>query len=219
MNCWECEQLFDAYLDGQLAGSLRLEFEAHRLHCQHCQQSLAMLETVGSVIASDNDAPELAEDFTERVMQQVERGGQARILRLPRRRTWWAAGGLASAAAAVALAFLVPWQSPEPLSATPGMGDSVAPELAEGNLDREHIVRLIAEGVEDRFWEMHAAGNQLSNDLAALAQYLDIAVPADVVAESEKLAENPWTGFWQPALPPEDAELDDTSSSDGLHSI
>ena len=44
MNCSEAEQLFDAFLDGQLTGSLRLELDAHRLRCRRCQQTLAMME-------------------------------------------------------------------------------------------------------------------------------------------------------------------------------
>ncbi|MHC5035492.1 MAG: anti-sigma factor family protein, partial [Planctomycetota bacterium] len=72
MNCSECERLFDAYLDGQLAGSLRLEFDAHRLRCRRCQQTLAMLETIGNVIASDPQVPEMSVTFTDRVMRQIQ---------------------------------------------------------------------------------------------------------------------------------------------------
>ncbi len=103
MICSECEQLFDAYLDGQLAGSLRLEFDAHRLRCRHCQQTLAMLESIGHVISSDAQAPELSGDFTSRVMQQVE---QPRVLRWPLPRIAIFLGAAAQVAAVLVFALL-----------------------------------------------------------------------------------------------------------------
>ncbi|HUU95800.1 MAG TPA: hypothetical protein VM487_08665 [Phycisphaerae bacterium] len=71
MNCSEAEQLFDAHLDGQLTGSLRLELDAHRLRCRRCQQTLAMMEACEHVLAADRRVPALAEDFTERVMSDA----------------------------------------------------------------------------------------------------------------------------------------------------
>jgi len=71
MNCSEAEQLFDAYLDGQLTGSLRLELDAHRLRCRRCQQTLAMMEACEHVLTADQRVPALAEDFTERVMSDA----------------------------------------------------------------------------------------------------------------------------------------------------
>ena len=73
MNCSEAEQLFDAYLDGQLTGSLRLELDAHRLRCRRCQQTLAMMEACEHVLTADRRAPELSVDFTERVMADTTR--------------------------------------------------------------------------------------------------------------------------------------------------
>src|SRR5512143_2249321 len=99
MICSECEQLFDAYLDGHLAGSLRLEFDAHRLRCPHCQQTLAMLETIGHVIAADSHRqPELSAGFTDRVLEEITRPRE-RIFRLPYVRAAVVVGALAQAAA------------------------------------------------------------------------------------------------------------------------
>src|SRR5512143_2502532 len=103
MICSECEQLFDAYLDGQLAGSLRLEFDAHRLRCRHCQQTLAMLEAVGHVISSDSQAPELSGDFTSRVMRQIE---QPHVVRWPMPRVALVLGAVAQIAAVLVFALV-----------------------------------------------------------------------------------------------------------------
>ncbi|MBL8879060.1 MAG: zf-HC2 domain-containing protein, partial [Phycisphaerales bacterium] len=71
MNCSEWEGLLDAYLDGQLSGALRLEFDAHRLRCRRCQQSLAMMEAITHVVATDERSPAISDDFTQRVMSQI----------------------------------------------------------------------------------------------------------------------------------------------------
>jgi RNA polymerase sigma-70 factor, ECF subfamily len=73
MRCAEYERLLDAYLDGHLAGSLRLEFDAHRLRCRQCQQTLAMMEAIGHVLAAPPRAPALSEDFTDLVMGRIEK--------------------------------------------------------------------------------------------------------------------------------------------------
>ena len=77
MNCSDAERLFDAFLDRQLSGTLRLELDAHRLRCRQCQQTLAMLESCGEVIASDRRGPVLSDDFAERVMADVSEQQQS----------------------------------------------------------------------------------------------------------------------------------------------
>jgi hypothetical protein len=131
MNCSEAEQLFDAYLDGQLTGSLRLELDAHRLRCRRCQQTLAMMEACEHVLTADRRVPELAEDFTERVMTDV---GQRRRIpgRLRSTRVALAAGFVVQAAAVLILAIIIQSQPGEPL---PG----------PGAVDRPNEV-LVAEG-------------------------------------------------------------------------
>ena len=83
MNCAEAEQFFDAYLDGELSGSLRLEFDAHRLRCPLCQQKLAMMEACEHIIARDTRTPACSDDFTYRVMNEIR---ERRVLRLHARR-------------------------------------------------------------------------------------------------------------------------------------
>ena len=68
MNCEQVQNLFDAYLDGELSGPLAAEFGAHKLNCPSCRRELALLEVAGDVIAADVDAPPLGEEFTERLL-------------------------------------------------------------------------------------------------------------------------------------------------------
>jgi hypothetical protein len=219
MNCCECEQLFDAYLDGHLAGSLRLEFDAHRLRCRRCQQTLAMLETIGHVIASDPHVPELPASFTDRVLRDIARprGG---VLRFPRTRVAVVTAALAQAAAVLAIAVL--WNT-RPAASAPS---AAAPALASVTDDAEvrdpaynAVLGVIVEGVEDRLWAMHAAGSKLTSEVKNLARYLDISLPEDVARESSKIAGvNPWQAFWG-TLGPNEEEPEPTPSADDVHSI
>lgn len=106
MNCSDAEQLYDAYLDGELSGALRLEFDAHRLCCSTCQKKIAMLESFEFVVASDKRGPALSDDFTERVMAEV---ADAPIRLRTRRRRTIAAAIVLQAAAAALFIMLWPW--------------------------------------------------------------------------------------------------------------
>jgi hypothetical protein len=69
VNCREFEQFLDSYLDGDLQGTLKLEFEAHLVDCECCGHEFAMMEAVGRIISSPGpDEPRLSSDFTDRVM-------------------------------------------------------------------------------------------------------------------------------------------------------
>ena len=107
-DCSEAEQFFDAYLDGGLSGSLRLEFDAHRLRCPVCQQKLAMMEACEHIISGDTRMPALSDDFTYRVMNEIR---DRRVLRLRARRTRIVAAAsiLLPAAAVLLLAVLWPF--------------------------------------------------------------------------------------------------------------
>jgi len=220
MNCSECEQFFDAYLDGQLAGSLRLEFDAHRLRCRHCQQTLAMLETVGHVLASDPPAPSLSEEFTARVMCDIA-AGQPRKVRFPLTRVAVVAGALLQAAAVLALAVFWNAQSgATKTTPTPVPAVTVETDDDEGPPGYEAVHRLIAEGIEDRLWDAHAAGAKLGADITQLARYLNIAVPEDVARETSKLARvNPWQAVWDVLTPAEEDEPEPAPPAEDVHSI
>jgi anti-sigma factor RsiW len=221
MNCSQCEQLVDAYLDGELSGGLRVEFDAHRLRCRHCQQMLAMIETAGHVISANHGIPELSDDFADRVMKRVD-VRRGRILRLPQVRI--AAGVAMALQAAAVLVFAVMWRAPaldDPTAVKTIGADAADVDLTAVRTPAEEDAYLaVVDGIENRLWEMHQAGQQLSTDLEGLARYLDIAVPNEVAAHTEQVARmNPWQFFWGTLLPAEEEEPAPAVTSDGLHTI
>ncbi|MFN0137332.1 MAG: anti-sigma factor family protein [Phycisphaerae bacterium] len=147
MNCVEAEQLYDAYLDGELGGSLRLEFDAHRLRCPLCQQKLAMLEACEQIIAGDRRTPALSDDFTDRVMAQIA-GTRVTPQPLSMRRLYVGIGGGLSVAAAVALVFML-----RPALDAPIPGDDRSSTLVAGKTDdsgKPAISTELAKAMEDK---------------------------------------------------------------------
>lgn len=221
MNCSECEQLFDAYLDGQLTGSLRLEFDAHRLRCRHCQQMLAMLETVGNVIASDEPTPDLSLDFTARVLADVAR--PPRRLRISRRIVVVGALGL-QAAAVLLLVLLVNTRASAPRSAP---DFSTVWNVAGQPVDpgEEALKAWIVRRIEDRAWEMHAAGASLAADLTEMRRYMhryaNTLLPDDFRKSAQNVSVNPVLGLLEVVVPGEAAEPESVPppTVDGLYTI
>jgi hypothetical protein len=219
MNCSECEQLLDAYLDGQLTGSLRLEFDAHRLRCRRCQQTLAMLEACANVISSDTQIPQLSDGFTERVLETVSQP-EPRVVRFPLRRVAIIAGAIVQAAAV--LAFAVMWNTPEVEPAAAPVSGAAVTGVSEGagSAGSEAIRDLIVERVEERLWDMHLAGVQWTTDLYNLARFCQVMVPEEVARESSQMASgNPWDAIWETLRPVEEEEAAPTLVADGIHSI
>lgn len=222
MNCSECEKLFDAYLDGHLRGSLRLEFDAHRLRCTHCQQTLAMLETIGNVLASDVQTPELSDDFTDRVVESLERPVPAKWSR-PRLRLAVVAGAVLQAAAILMFALL--WRSPAaPRGAEPEaplMNGGVTLATGMDDADPERLRGLIFERAEDYAWEWHRAGIELTSNFVDMLRYGEVLVPDDVIRESEKIAgANPLLGIMESLVPAEEDEPEAVlPAADEIHSI
>lgn len=219
MNCCECEQLFDAYLDGGLAGSLRLEFDAHRLRCRRCQQTLAMLETVGHVIASDPQMPALSDDFTERVMHKIVRTPK-HTTRIPLRRVAVVGAAVLQAAAVLTFALLWTGRPADDAAPAPAPVVNVAGEWDHGDPGYDAVLGEIIEGVEDQLWDMHAAGTKLTAEVAGLARYLNITVPEDVMRESQKVTRvNPWQSVWDVFNPPAEDEPQPAGPASDVHSI
>lgn len=102
MNCEQAQQLFDAYLDGELSTSLATELGAHRLRCSECRRALALLEVTGHVLTSYDDRVSLKEGFEERLLACVD---DRSSFRQRFRRTVYILGPLA-AAAVITMAFL-----------------------------------------------------------------------------------------------------------------
>jgi len=103
MHCEQAQQLFDAYLNGELPSSLVTELGAHRLSCANCRRELALLEVTGHIITSSQDDETLSGGFTQRLLSCMDEPGLG-VWRRWRRRLY-VAGPLA-AAAVVVLAFL-----------------------------------------------------------------------------------------------------------------
>jgi hypothetical protein len=69
VNCREFEQYLDQYLDRELEGTLKLEFEAHMVECESCGHMYAMMEAVGQIVGAPSpNEPKLSSDFTDRIM-------------------------------------------------------------------------------------------------------------------------------------------------------
>jgi hypothetical protein len=168
MKCSEAEQFFDAYLDGELAGSLRLEFDAHRLRCTVCQQKLAMMESCEHILARDTRGPVLSDDFTDRVMDEIE---QRRVLAAHSRRRLVIGAAVALQAAAVivfALLLTAYWNRPAPVlppGEDPIFTREVGDAMATGNRD------TLMELIQVRAGQLEAARSNLKGEVAALAGY------------------------------------------------
>lgn len=220
MNCAECERLFDAYLDGRLGGSLRLEFDAHRLRCQDCQQTLAMLEAVGHVIASDDDVPSLSADFSDRVLRRIA-GPQARPIRFRRR---WAVAIAAAAQVAAVVTFATVWYTQRDTAEGSAAGRPPAAEAGDYRATPafQGMRALFLEHVEDYVWNFQNAGRRLTSDLSNLAAYLNITVPEDYVRESVRVADvgaNPFIELWEALVPRTEEEPEPAPPADEVHSL
>lgn len=194
MNCAEWERLLDAYLDGQLSGSLRLEFDAHRLRCRRCQQTVAMMEACEHVLATDARVPALPDDFTDRVMVAIEQRKPAAV-RYRGLRVALVAGGLFQAAAVLAFVFYTPVQRSTVAPSNPSRPVVMpGPDYASlrDRVDREeYLVRMIERAVDAR--------RSIASDLGGLAQYpLAMMVPDEVARSSSNLMNvNPLMGLFE----------------------
>jgi anti-sigma factor RsiW len=209
MNCNGFGQLLDAYLDEELKGGLRLEFDAHRLRCARCQQTLAMMEALAHTVASDNRAPALSPQFTDGVMARLSH----RPRRLMATRVVVAVGMVAQAAAVLLLALYLGHGSPEAATSNvvvqAGVGRGAA---LTASLNEVDVYEDIVNRVEQRITRLHAAGRTVTGDVVQLAQYLNITLPEDLADASLEMAvADPWTGFWRAVFPVPAAENSETS--------
>jgi hypothetical protein len=112
MNCEQAENLFDAYLNGELSQSLRTELAAHRMQCPQCRHELALMEVTGHVIAAGADEhPSLDDEFTDRLLSCIDRPGRASAPAWHRR--LWVGGSVFAAAAALVITFTLLLNRPE----------------------------------------------------------------------------------------------------------
>jgi hypothetical protein len=104
VNCQQFEIFLDQYLDGDLDGTLKLEFETHLVQCETCGHLYAMMEAAGQIIADDDpQVPVLRADFTDRVIAGVAKQ-KRKTLRIHR---WVARSTVAAAIAMIVLGLVV----------------------------------------------------------------------------------------------------------------
>ncbi len=177
MNCHDVEQFFDAFLDGELEGSLRLEFDAHRLRCRDCQQKLALLETCTHILSgSEPQTPELSGDFTDSVMAALEQQARSEPVTARILHRIWPAVALLPAAVLLLLAFVGPrfgsgTTQPDNASATT-VTDLQTIRNAMGS--RVDLYQLIM-GEAERIW---SAKHDLTSEARALPSYVINLLPA-----------------------------------------
>ncbi len=204
MNCPEAEQFFDAYLDGELIGSLRLEFDAHRLRCSACQQKLAMMETCEHILARDTRMPTLSEGFTDRVMAEIEQ--RRLVARRTRKRRITIVATVALQAAAV-IVFAVVWSGYWKTTPTPGP----APEVIDWEKFRAERDRAFVENnpgmLEDVINGALTVHGNIKKDASGLGRYAGHLFNDGVIDALSSLSDatpSLWDAIniFRPATPP-----------------
>jgi hypothetical protein len=221
MNCRDCEQLFDAYLDGELGGAMRLEFDAHRLRCPQCERSLAMMQSIGSAIAANDVGPALSADFADRVMAQIA----ARQPAIRRQRAYrLVAGGVGGIGIAAAFFFALrstplPSGNSQPLN-PPQKNTEIAAVNPLGDLPdkaaRAAAVReLLSHRMEDRLITLHDAGKEVTAEFLQWKQYFNnVTVPEYIARAASQLADAAPMNLFQLALPDNSEDIGTDSGVD-----
>ncbi len=141
MTCVEAEPLLHAYLDGELDLSASLAIEKHLQSCGECADAYQKLELLRSEIA-DADLDFASDAALERVRVAVERqAGLER--RTGRGMAWRNAAFLAAVAAALVLAFVLPWRYA-------GGRDSIDREIVDSHIRSLQADHLIDVASSDR---------------------------------------------------------------------
>lgn len=181
MNCSDAERLFDAFLDRELSGTLRVELDAHRLRCRRCQQTLAMLESCGDVIASDRRGPLLGDDFAERVMADIadRQDSRTKIYRFRGTRVAAVVGTLIPAAAVLAIAVLISNSDPSNVPPSDVNLDHTALTM-KSDVDMLGGGKLVWEKIE----RGALTTSYLNENARRLMQYLNLEVGEAVAAAS-----------------------------------
>lgn len=218
MNCSEAEQFFDAYLDRELSGSLRLEFDAHRLRCPVCQQKLAMMEACEHILSRDSLAPTPPEDFTARVMDEV--GGRRLIARRTRRRRI-AIGVVVASQAAAVLAIALVWVAYWRPTASPALDEEFAAKV-EDLIEAKDWVGLYDSIVSRAEERARAAGlvlKRVEEDLGGLARYAgNLSILSEFSDSADAAMPGPWDVF-RPVPPAPAEEAEPASDGTGLYRL
>ncbi len=104
MDCEQAQQLFDAYLDGDLSPAMRTELGAHQLQCEDCRRALALLEVSGHIVAADpHETTGLDDGFVDRLLEACHESPQNQPFQRIRRFIFVGSGLAAAAVVGLAL--------------------------------------------------------------------------------------------------------------------
>lgn len=134
MRCEQADELFNPYLDGELAPSLAGELAAHCLQCPDCRQALALIEVTGHLLVVDDEPVVLDEGFTDRLMACL---GQQRPPRIVRLRRYLNIGAPLAAAAVITLALLGVFENKRFVAGEKEFAPSKASSMVEKNPSTE----------------------------------------------------------------------------------
>jgi hypothetical protein len=215
MNCSEAEHFFDAYLDGELAGSLRLEFDAHRLRCTVCQQKLAMMEACEHILARDTRGPALSEGFTDRVMSEID---QQRIIARRVRKRRLIIGTTVAFQAAAIITFAVLWIGYWSKPAPPVPNDpAFVAEVKDAMEGGDRVV--LSDLVFARRDEYLAARSNLEDEVHGLARLASTLSILDGLSIQPDTTPSPWSIFPQVPTPASSEETEPEPDAAGSYSL
>lgn len=115
MNCGDCRELISDFLDGQLHGSVKREFEEHSRTCEDCASALRGVRAVRTRLA-ELPRHQLPDAFGFRIKRMLAEEAEREQSWLRRVREWlspkpetaWAAAsGTVAALASVALVWMI----------------------------------------------------------------------------------------------------------------
>ena len=168
MYCDQFEKLIDAHLDGELAGALRLEFDAHRVNCSTCEHAVTLMEAVSTVVSAPPRLQAWEGDFTNRVMAQVSQAAARPKPKVAHHgaRVALVAGGLFQAAAVLALALWPENSARIPVSQAPE-------EINLASVTPDALTQYICESVAMRLSQNSSFVPEL-DQLRTLAMSLNV---------------------------------------------
>lgn len=190
MNCEQAQQLFDAYLDGELSPSLKTELGAHCVHCTDCRRAIALTQVSGHILNADRDPVELDAGFSDRLVACVDSREKHWTVRF---RRWAYIGGPMAAAAVILLAFMgafdrggtskVAGRVDEPSTidiAIDELDDTLLESASISGNENEHALQGWLNQVETNLKNKRGSGEQLQESLnLTILQMIDILDKAD----------------------------------------
>lgn len=190
MNCEQAQQLFDAYLDGELSPSLKTELGAHCVQCADCRRAMALTQVSGHILSADRDPVELDVGFSDRLVACVDSRTNHWTVRF---RRWAYIGGPMAAAAVILLAFMGAFDRGGTSKVAGRVAEPPAIEIVFDELDielsdsatisgdeNEHALQGWLHQVETNLKQKRGSGEQLQESLnLTILQMLDILDKAD----------------------------------------